>query len=64
MCRKFQKFFDWQQSKLASKTSNTPNPRMFEIGVCVPKAGKKWKREKSGEKIGFEAEMNSMKIDF
>ena len=37
---------------------------MFEIGVCVPKAGKKWKREKSGEKIGFEAEMNSMKIDF
>ena len=64
MCRKFQKIFNWQQSKLASKSSNTPNPRMFEIGVCVPKAGKKEKREKSGEKIGFEAEINFMKIDF
>ena len=64
MCRKFQKIFDWQHSKLASKSSNTPKPRMFEIGVCVPKPGKKGQREKSGEKIGFEAEMNSMKIDF
>ena len=23
---------------------------MFEIGICAPKAGKNWKREKLGEK--------------